>query len=243
MQETNQNTTLDQEAIEEYAQLMEGRAAVYGLLVRLYRKEIDQALLDELHEMTFPVHSDDNDIDEGYYRIAKYLSNIWENTLTEIAIDYTRCFVGHGNDAHAAAYPFESVYMSPKRLLMQDARDEVLAIYRSAGLDKNESWNEGEDHLSVELEYLQVLCHRAKEALENGDEKAAEQIILNQKNFLHDHVLKWTPFFLDDMLCFAQTGMYQGLAYLTRGFLRQDYALVKDLLAQDDDERASEAIA
>ena len=30
---------------------------------------------------------------------------------------------------------FESVYTSEKRLLMQEARDEVLAIYRSAGLD------------------------------------------------------------------------------------------------------------
>ena len=28
---------------------------------------------------------------------------------------------------------------------MQDARDEVLAIYRSAGLDKKNSWKEGEE--------------------------------------------------------------------------------------------------
>ena len=46
-----------------------------------------------------------------------------------------RAFIGHGIDAYSAAYPFESVYTSPKRLMMQEARDEVLAVYRSEGLD------------------------------------------------------------------------------------------------------------
>lgn len=234
MEQNTNKSALTQDECKELAQLMEGRAAVYGLLVRLYRKEIDQTLLDELHERCYPVHSDEDDIDEGYYRIAKYLSNIWENTLTELAIDYVRCFVGHGNDAHAAAYPFESVYMSPKRLLMQDARDEVLAIYRSARLDKNDTWNEGEDHLSVELEYLQVLCLRARDALVAGDEQKAQGILLSQKNFLHDHVMKWTPFFFDDLLRLAQTDLYLGLGHLTRGYLKQDYSFLKDILSSNE---------
>ena len=57
--------------------------------------------------------------DEGNRLIATYLSGIWENTLTELAADYMRTFFGHGYSGHAAAYPFESVYSSEKRLLMQ----------------------------------------------------------------------------------------------------------------------------
>ena len=40
--------------------------------------------------------------------------------------------------------------------MMQDARDEVLVLYRAFGLDKQESWKEGEDHIALELEFEQI---------------------------------------------------------------------------------------
>ena len=164
----NANTAAAQASMDELIKLIEQRAATYGLLSRLFRVEIDQELLDELHGMRFPASTGNADVDEGYLRLAKYLSNTWENSLTDLAVDYTRVFIGHGVDAYSAAYPFESVYTSEKRLLMQDARDEVLAIYRSAGLDKKNSWKEGEDHVALELEFEQVLANRTAEALRKG---------------------------------------------------------------------------
>ena len=83
-------------------------------------------------------------------------------------MDYTRVFIGHGVDAYSAAYTYESEYTSETRLLMRDARAEVLAIYRSAGLDKKNSWKEGEDHVALELEFEQVLANRTAEALRKG---------------------------------------------------------------------------
>ena len=109
---------VDEATMQELIKLNEQRAATYGLLSRLY-------------------------VDEGYRLLATYLSNTWDNSVTDLAIDYVRVFIGHGIDAFSAAYPFESVYTSEKRLLMQEARDEVLAIYRSAGLDKQDTWKEG----------------------------------------------------------------------------------------------------
>ena len=156
----NANAAAEQASMDDLIKLIEQRAATYGLLSRLFRVEIDQELLDELHGMRFPASTGNADVDEGYLRLAKYLSNTWENSLTDLAVDYTRVFIGHGVDAYSAAYPFESVYTSEKRLLMQDARDEVLAIYRSAGLDKKNSWKEGEDHVALELEFEQVLANR-----------------------------------------------------------------------------------
>ena len=141
-------------APSELIELFKHRSATYGLLSRLYAKEVDAELLDELHDTLWPVETGTDAGDEGNRLIATYLSGIWENTLTELAADYMRTFFGHGYSGHAAAYPFESVYSSEKRLLMQSARDEVLALYRAAGLSKQESWKEGEDHIALELEYL-----------------------------------------------------------------------------------------
>ena len=138
-------------APSELIELFKHRSATYGLLSRLYAKEVDAELLDELHDTLWPIETGTDAGDTGNRLITTYLSGIWENTLTELAADYMRTFFGHGYSGHAAAYPFESVYSSEKRLLMQSARDEVLALYRAAGLSKQESWKEGEDHIALEL--------------------------------------------------------------------------------------------
>lgn len=229
----NANTAAEQASMDDLIKLIEQRAATYGLLSRLFRVEIDQELLDELHGMRFPASTGNADVDEGYLRLAKYLSNTWENSLTDLAVDYTRVFIGHGVDAYSAAYPFESVYTSEKRLLMQEARDEVLAIYRSAGLDKQDTWKEGEDHIALELEFEQIMATRTVEALRKGDEDEAVALLTTQKNFLEDHLAAWAPMMTSDMKRFAQTDLYRGLAYLTDGFLQTDQTFLDDVLAED----------
>ena len=114
---------VDEATMQELIKLNEQRAATYGLLSRLYRVEVDQPLLDELRSMRFPAKTGNENVDEGYRLLATYLSNTWDNSVTDLAIDYVRVFIGHGIDAFSAAYPFESVYTSEKRLLMQEARD------------------------------------------------------------------------------------------------------------------------
>lgn len=139
---------------EDLAALCESRGETYSFLARLFREEVDEALLAQLNDTDYPVSSGNGLMDEGYYQIAKYLSNAWVDPLMKLSVDYTRAFLGSGIDTYSAAYPFESVYTSEKRLLMSDARDEVLAIYRSCGLEKSESWTVGEDHVAVELEFM-----------------------------------------------------------------------------------------
>ncbi len=219
---------------EEFAKLNEQRAATYGLLSRLYRVEIDEPLLTELRGMRFPASTGNEDVDEGYRLIAKYLSNTWENSVTDLAVDYVRTFIGHSVDAFGAAYPFESVYTSKKRLLMQDARDEVLAIYRSVGLNKQDSWKEGEDHVALELELEQILANRTAETLRRGDEDEATALLTTQKNFLDDHLAAWVPMMTADMKRFAKTDLYRGLAHLTDGFLATDQAFLQDVLGKED---------
>lgn len=213
-------TAADQLSLEEFAALNERRARSYDLLARLYAKELDQALLDELHATRFPASTGSPEADEGMRLIAGYLSNVWEGTLQELAVDYVRCFIGSGMDAFSAAYPFESVYTSPKRLMMQEARDEVLAVYRSEGLDKLPSWKESEDHIALELEFMAVLGDRIVTAAEAADEAGVERLLSTQRNFLEDHLASWAPLMTADLRRFAQCGLYQGLASLTDGFLQ-----------------------
>ena len=224
---------VDEATMQELIKLNEQRAATYGLLSRLYRVEVDQPLLDELRSMRFPAKTGNENVDEGYRLLATYLSNTWDNSVTDLAIDYVRVFIGHGIDAFSAAYPFESVYTSEKRLLMQEARDEVLAIYRSAGLDKQDTWKEGEDHIALELEYLQILSDRTAEALCQGDTDTAASWVRAQYNFLDVHLDSWAPLLTAEVKKFAKTDFYRGLAFLTEGFLETDREVLEELLAED----------
>lgn len=216
----------------ELQAVFEQRAGTYQLLARLYCKEIDERLLKELRAKRWRVSTGNASVDEGHRLIATYLSRVWENTLTELAADYMRVFYGHGYNSHSAAYPFESVYTSEKRLLMQSARDEVLALYRAAGLKKGDSWKEGEDHIGLELEYMQVLATRTAEALGARDERKAVQLVKMQLNFLREHLSQWVPILARNMEKFAKTDFYVGLAYLTDGFVENDRVLLEEMIVE-----------
>lgn len=216
---------------ESLAKLNENRAATYALLARLYRVEVDEEFAGTLKEMTFPANTGSESVDEGYAKIASYVGGMWDDSLTELAVDYFNVFYGVGVDSYSAAHPFESVYTSPKRLLMQEARDQVLEVYRKAGLEKVEDWREGEDHIALELEYLRVLSERIACAFWHEDEDAAAELLEDQRAFMDDHVLVWSSMFTSDMRRFAKTNLYLGLADLTDGFLETDRQFIGELLA------------
>lgn len=198
----------------ELADLSRDRAAVYGLLARLFREEADAETLEKL--ATLPQSDDSDAMSEGMRLIGSYGKTSEDpegDRLTELAVDFVRVFIGHGIDGHSAAYPYESVYASNKRLLMQQARKEVAAIYASCKVAAQPSWKEGEDHIASELEFMQILCLR-------GD--GQQQNLAKQKEFLETHLLNWVPQMAADMKRFAKTDFYRGLACMLEGFLTLD---------------------
>ncbi len=224
-----------------FAEVLRGRMATYQFLSRLFRVEVDQELLDTLMTMKFPANTGNELVDEGYRLMCSYLGKADAAVLTDLAVDYVRAFIGSGNNGFSAAYPYESVYTSPKRLMMQDARDEVLVLYHAAGLDKQESWKEGEDHIALELEFEQILIERALTALEQGEDETCLNLLLQQRNFLEDHLLAWYPMMAHDLQKFPNTDFYRGLGKLTSGYLRNDFEFLTEVL-EDNGVLAGDAV-
>lgn len=214
----------------ELAHANDLRAAQYALLARLFRVEVDAELLAELKAMRFAANTGNALIDEGHCLIVGYLASGVADPLTELAVDYVHAFIGSGNTADSAAYPFESVYTSEKRLLMQGARDEVLAVYRSCGLAKQGTWHEGEDHVALELEFMEVMAKRTAEALRASDEEEAVALLETQRSFLNEHLAAWAPMMTADMRRFVTTDFYRGLASLLEGVLATDSEFLADAL-------------
>ena len=226
---------LPDEAKEQLAALFKKRADTYCLLARLYRVEVDEETYEELRQASFPAQTGNENLDEGYRKIATYLSSNHDDAVLQLAIDYVRIFIGHGNTAYSAAYPFESVYTSEKRLLMQEARDEIMELYAKAGLVIGGGWKDPEDHVALELEYMQIMCERAREALEAGQDSQALELVAMQRDFLLDHLVSWVPMMTTDMRRFAKTDFYQGISLVTEGFLAQDKAFLTSVIEEQEE--------
>lgn len=225
-----------EEALATVATLCRERAATYRLLGRFFITELDADFLAQLKSMRLPAATGNELVDEGYRRIARYLGSFWDYSFTEPAVDFTRTFVGHGNEGHSAAYPTESVYTSEKHLTMQDSRDEVMAFYRTWGLERAETLTENEDHITVELEFMAALAERTAEQLEAGDDEAAAALLAAQKTFLAEHLLRWANVFARGIRVFSKTDLYQGAGHLLEGFLKEDRRFLDDIVSSEDEE-------
>ena len=216
---------------EQTAKSMEGIASLYGLCAACLSAEPSEELISELRAMRFPAHTGNEHIDEGYRDIATYFSRVGSTAVGELAADYSRTFIGGGIDSFSAAYPFESVHVSRKRLLMQDARDEVMAIYKAYGLEKSGQMKEGEDHIAYELEFLKALCERCAAALREGDVEQAESLARAQQGFMTDHLMRWVGKFTAQMRHFSKTDFYHGVSHLTFGACKEHEALLAEMLS------------
>ena len=129
-----------------------------------------------------------------------------DEELEALLWDYTCLFIG---PYKLPCPPWESVYTSPKRLMMQDAAAQVQELYTEAGL----SINTGEvmpDHIGVELNFLAVLLERT-----HSDNSSKDKQVSMTGMFLNEHLLTWLPDFTRDMENAAETPFYRALARAT----------------------------
>lgn len=131
--------------------------------------------------------------------------------LDDLLWDYTRLFIG---PYKLPCPPWESVYTSREKLLMQDAYVEVQAIYRKTGLTLNDEAVMS-DHIGVELNFLGILHERVRAETDGMDPCA---VIAN--SFLDEHLLEWVPQFTRDMERAADSPLYKSLAEATGAALR-----------------------
>lgn len=219
-------------ANEELISLLAQQAAGYELLGRLFQREVDAELLGSLCEGRYPAHTGNGHLDEGYRGLVVFLNHRGERTGTELNVDYLHVFIGNTQDTSHVAYPYESVYTSPDHLLMQDARDAVLAAYRSEMVTLVNEHNEPEDHMGFELAFCAVLLSRAAEALTAGDIARAVELVEKERAFVRDHLGVWAPEFASDVKRIARTGFYRALADILLGYLEVDSTTMESLSAE-----------
>lgn len=220
-------------------ELTEDRCENYGMLSRLFRVEIDRALLEDLISSPRADKIGNEDFDGGYSMVRGFLDGIDDIDCgkSALAIDYCLTFLGYGVDpakadesGRNAAYPYESVYTKKVKTLGGENSADVKGIYQAHGFKPDKGREAlAADHIAGELEFMQFLASVELKALRGNGPVALDEVRTLECSFAEEHLLNWIDEFSDAVGDYSETEFYQGLVKMTKGWLVYDVAYLQGL--------------
>jgi DMSO reductase family type II enzyme chaperone len=107
--------------------------------------------------------------------------------------------------------------------------EDALRFYRFFGLKMNDVKRELPDHVTVELEFMQVMAYT--EGTARGRGMDAAPFLRAERDFLERHLVRWWPMLRRKIASQQASSFYDALTSLTDAFLRADLAYARALLA------------
>lgn len=149
------------EELAAYAQQAQQRGMTYAFLARaLSDEEIPVSFLASLRGVELGSGTELDDFARGLADADL------EHQRAELAADHASALLGMSADPVS---PYESVHTSDTHLMMQEARDEVVAAYRAQGFAASDALRTPEDHISLELSFMAALCEQLADALASSE--------------------------------------------------------------------------
>lgn len=213
----------------QYMETAQNRIEFYTFFARVYRVEIDEALLKNMAEVLSFDEEATGSFGEGAREVNQYLAALSPASLLDLKVDYARLFLGAGVSTSEAAYPYESVYTSEGHLVMQDSYEAMVKLLRKKGLAPANGSVEPADHIAFELEYMARLIEQGTVFAQQGDEQSVRKNIAEQAAFLSEHLLNWVPGFVADLERYASSDFYRGIGKMTYGLLKMDQEELRSL--------------
>lgn len=206
---------LNQEIIDYLAD----SADTYRFLSQMLFKELNDEAISAVAAIEFPEATGNAHLDEGYRLIRRYFKFSGSDRRTQLACEYARIFLAAGVyvKSDKTAIPYESVFTSPERIMMQASRDDVVRRFARDGFKVNPDLHEPEDHLSFELEYLAHMNDRAVALAGAGDAVGLRANFARQAAFIDEHILNWLPALTEAACGFAKLAFYPGMLLVAQG--------------------------
>lgn len=237
----------DLESQDTLIAALANRSFVYAYLWRAFAAAPDQEFFDLAVKDTTLIEclvlaGEESPVLSEQKAVAAFIREV-PNALEIAQRDYVKLFIGPGK---LPAPPWESVYATGKDVLFQESTIEVRKAYRSAGYQATGYPHEADDHLAIELGFMQRLSDDSQAACEQNDIERLRLLISQQILFLEEHLCVWLPQFCERLSSDAAlmstngpyisdkpqyTAFYQDLSALTRDIVAADCAALCELAA------------
>ncbi|MDP4127617.1 MAG: molecular chaperone TorD family protein [Bacillota bacterium] len=110
----------------------------------------------------------------------------------QMCFEFNRLFVGPGSPV---APPYESVYLSQDRLVMQEQTLEVRKMYQSENLMTTSQGTIPDDFIATELEFAAYLLNRVIQESSSGNSSNATKYLHLFNVFMQEHPRRWLQVF------------------------------------------------
>jgi TorA maturation chaperone TorD len=211
----------------EMAEMALNRSNIYAFLSRIYQKEVDRELLNQIRNSEFLEVLSEYDVG-----IKELVLQDDDKLIEDLAVEYTRLFIGPG--PHLA--PYESVYHENDdgdwgRLW---GRDTVLVkkFIESSGLQYRSDYTGLPDHIGVELEFMGEATKKEAETWQEGNMEGALYCLKMQKRFMDEHMIKWIPLYCDKLVEAAVLSFYREIAKLTKEFIEIESKVIDSYVSE-----------
>ncbi|MDR1088254.1 MAG: molecular chaperone TorD family protein [Coriobacteriales bacterium] len=203
-------------------ELLENEQAFFTLMAKVLIEAPNSQLMETLRAseafLGIPFAEHQQDCQEGL-AVLRAWSEDSPEAIDEEYQDYLALF---GVVGKPLASPWESSYLNDAPgFIFQIETLEVRAWYERFGMQVRKKYQEPDDNIVYEFEFI---CHLAGEALQAyaaKDEEGFARFWDAQKDFLHEHLLKWGLQWCDRVFEYAKTKFYKGIARLVKGSLRE----------------------
>ena len=214
------------EAGDDRLMRLANRRFVYALVARALAEEADEGFrkifLDDHTACEIELADGGEGGLEGAYKLAcEQIASC--SDLNTLAGEYTRIFIGTGK---LLTSPWESVYLSGKRVLFQPSVLEVRRSYREAGLVPARLHSVPDDFVGLEVDFMAKLADAAYAASTLGDESTCTLRLEQSKRFLDDHLLRWIGGFADEVLDQHGECFYASVLSMIASYCASDSALL-----------------
>lgn len=193
---------------------LENRAGLYNLLRACYAYPLDEALLENILNLTVEA---DSPLTGGIAEMQSRLRG--EPSLKDAAeslnVEMTRLFEGPGLPI---APPYASYYLNNKQLMGPPAVAARQFYLQWRALPETEL-RLPDDHIALELGFL---AHLAQEVLRAEDEADRVALFSASREFIQNHLKPWLPPFIAAQAKVEVDAFFLGLSRLLRETVEAD---------------------
>jgi TorA maturation chaperone TorD len=190
---------------------------ILGLLKHIFLTEPTKELLQDIKSV--PAVTEENEIGSALNLLINSVrknEHRLDEYIDDLAVEFARLFIGPKNPP---AVPYASFYLSESKTVMSDVTIDVRKRYLDAGVAVKELFSCPDDHIAIELEFLQYLTERTIEQFEAGQQDEASKLIKVRDNFLKEHFSVWVPELADNIANSTNDNFYRGASLLLKEFV------------------------
>jgi TorA maturation chaperone TorD len=194
------------------------RGAAYGLLsfLFLYPQEgtldfLSSGGLEALEELADELGMDATEPLRDFRRKLEAGEAERAGLLLDLQRDYTRLFINAF--PKMVAPPYSSVYLDGKGKVWGESTSWVNNLYREAGLEIAEGFHNIPDHVAAELGFAAFLL--------SGEEGGVPESAM-YRDLVMEHLARWMPSFLQQVVEGARQPFYSMLAKITGRLVEEE---------------------